>query len=120
MCIRDRINAYQYALEKGAPFYEVENYYDGNRLLRIPADPALSPAHNAQKYYKEYRKAQTAQKVLTGQIAAGEQELQYMESVFDALSRSQSERELLEIREELASTGYLKIRRGANGAKRCV
>ena len=59
------INAYQYALEKGAPFYEVENYYDGNRLLRIPADPALSPAHNAQKYYKEYRKAQTAQKVLT-------------------------------------------------------
>lgn len=111
------INAYQYALEKGAPFYEVENYYDGNRLLRIPADPALSPAHNAQKYYKEYRKAQTAQKVLTGQIAAGEQELQYMESVFDALSRSQSERELLEIREELASSGYLKIRRGANGAK---
>ena len=67
------INAYQYALEKGAPFYEVENYYDGNRLLRIPADPALSPAHNAQKYYKEYLKAQTAQKVLTGQIAAGEQ-----------------------------------------------
>lgn len=40
-----------------------------------------------------------------------------MESVFDALSRSQSERELLEIREELASSGYLKIRRGANGAK---
>lgn len=36
-----------------------------------------------------------------------------MESVFDALSRSQSERELLEIREELASSGYLKIRRGA-------
>lgn len=107
------INAYQYALEKGAPFYEVENYYDGNRLLRIPADPALPPARNAQKYYKEYRKAQTAQKVLTQQIAAGEQELQYIESVFDALSRSQSERELAEIREELAAGGYLKSRRTA-------
>lgn len=107
------INAYQYALEKGAPFYEVENYYDENRLLRIPADPALPPARNAQKYYKEYRKAQTAQKVLTQQIAAGEQELQYIESVFDALSRSQSERELAEIREELASGGYLKSRRTA-------
>lgn len=107
------INAYQYALEKGAPFYEVENYYDENRLLRIPANPALPPARNAQKYYKEYRKAQTAQKVLTQQIAAGEQELQYIESVFDALSRSQSERELAEIREELASGGYLKSRRTA-------
>lgn len=107
------INAYQYALEKGAPFYDVENYYDENRILRIPADPALTPARNAQKYYKEYRKAQTAQRVLTEQIATGEQELQYIESVFDALSRSQSERELAEIREELAAGGYLKRRRSA-------
>lgn len=112
------INAYQYALEKGAPFYEVENYYDGNRLLRIPADPALTPARNAQKYYKEYRKAQTAQKVLTEQISAGEQEFQYIESVFDALSRSQSERELAEIRAELAAGGYLKTRRGAGGKQK--
>lgn len=107
------INAYQYTLEKGAPFYDVENYYDANRILRIPADPALTPARNAQKYYKEYRKAQTAQRVLTEQIATGEQELQYIESVFDALSRSQSERELAEIREELAAGGYLKRRRSA-------
>lgn len=107
------INAYQYTLEKGAPFYDVENYYDENRILRIPADPALTPARNAQKYYKEYHKAQTAQRVLTEQIAAGEQELQYIESVFDALSRSQSERELAEIREELAAGGYLKRRRSA-------
>lgn len=107
------INAYQYTLEKGAPFYDVENYYDENRILRISADPALTPARNAQKYYKEYRKAQTAQRVLTEQIAAGEQELQYIESVFDALSRSQSERELAEIREELAAGGYLKRRRSA-------
>lgn len=108
------INACQYALEKGAPFYDVENYYDENRILRIPADPALTPARNAQKYYKEYRKAQTAQQMLTQQIAAGEQEFQYIESVFDALSRSQSERELAEIREELAAGGYLKRRRGVS------
>lgn len=112
------INAYQYALEKGAPFYDVENYYDGNRTLRIPADPALTPAQNAQRYYRDYRKAQTAQKVLTEQIAAGEQEFQYIESVFDALSRSQSERELAEIRAELAAGGYLKSRHGANGKQK--
>lgn len=112
------INAYQYTLEKGAPFYDVENYYDENRILRIPADPALTPARNAQKYYKEYRKAQTAQKMLTEQIAAGEQEFQYIESVFDALSRSRSERELAEIREELAAGGYLKNRRGAGGKQK--
>ena len=40
------INAYQYALEKGAPFYEVENYYDGNRLFAHPGGPC--PVARAQ------------------------------------------------------------------------
>ena len=72
----DLINANLYAIEKGAPFADLVNYYDPDcATLRVPLDPALSAAQNAQKYYKEYRKAQTAERILAEQIARGEEEL---------------------------------------------
>ena len=104
------ITAYQHSLVKGAPFYDVENYYDGNKIRRIPADPALSPSANAQKYYKEYRKAKTAEQMLASLIEQGEAELQYIDSVADSLSRASGFGEINEIRVELAASGYLKRR----------
>ncbi len=102
------INANLYRLEKGSLFYELENYYDENRPLRIQADPALTPVQNAQKYYREYRKAFNAEKVLGGLIAESEQEVAYLDSVADELSRAQTRQEIDEIREELSRSGYLK------------
>lgn len=110
------INANVYRLEKGAPYYELENYYDGNKTVRISCDPSLSPVKNAQKYYKEYKKAQTAEKMLTQLIEKGEEELEYFKTVEDELVRSDTESELSSIREELASLGYVKNKRG-NGKK---
>lgn len=104
------ITAYQHNLKKGALFYEVENYYDNNKTLRIPADPALSPSANAQRYYKEYRKAKTAEQMLTSLIEQGEEELLYLDSVIDSLSRASGFGEINEIRAELARSGYLKRR----------
>ena len=104
------ITAYQHNLKKGALFYEVENYYDNNKTLRIPADPALSPSANAQRYYKEYRKAKTAEQMLTSLIEQGEEELLYVDSVIDSLSRASGFGEINEIRAELARSGYLKRR----------
>ena len=104
------ITAYQYNLEKGSLFYEVENYYDNNNIIRIPANPALSPSANAQRYYKEYRKAKTAQQLLAKLIEQGEEELEYIDSAIDALSRASGFAEIDEIRQELADSGYLKRR----------
>ena len=105
----DLLNANLYRLEKGMPFAEVENYYDPEyKTVRIPLDPALTPSQNAQKYYKDYRRAQTAEQMLTEQIAQAETELAYLETVFDALSRATNERELAEIRQELAEQGYVR------------
>lgn len=104
------INANLYRLEKGVLFYDLENYYDENKILRVPADPALSPAQNSQKYYKAYRKTYTAEKKLTEQIEQGTEELAYLETVKDALSRAETERDIGEIRRELVSGGYLKDR----------
>lgn len=102
------INANLYQLEKGVLYYDLENYYDENRILRVPADPALSPAQNSQKYYKDYRKTYTAEKKLTEQIEQGTEELAYLETVKDALSRAETERDIGEIRRELVASGYLK------------
>lgn len=104
----DLINANLYRIERGSAFADLENFYDENRLMRVKLDPALNATQNAQKYYKEYRKAKTAQQVLGEQIAQAEQELLYVDSVFDCLSRAQSESELNEIRQELREEGYLK------------
>lgn len=109
----DLINANLYAIEKGASCADLIDYYDPDcRTVRVPLDPALSAAQNAQKYYKDYRKAQTAERVLTEQIAQGEEELAYLDSVFDALSRAQTGREIEELRQELAEGGYLRRQRG--------
>ena len=104
----DLINANLYRIERGSAFADLENFYDENRLMRVKLDPALNATQNAQKYYKEYRKAKTAQQVVGEQIAQAEQELLYVDSVFDCLSRAQSESELNEIRQELREEGYLK------------
>ncbi len=109
----DLLNANLYRLEKGSANAEVENYFEPELpVLRIPLDPALSPAQNAQKYYKEYRRAQTAEQMLQVQIRQAQEELAYLETVFDALSRASSERDLAEIRQELTEQGYLKRSKG--------
>ncbi len=102
------ILANQYRLEKGSLFYDLENFYNNNEPIRIPADPALSPSANAQKYFKEYRKSKTAEQMLGELIEQSEQELAYLESVIDSVNRADGYTELAEIRNELYEQGYLK------------
>lgn len=101
-----------YQLQKGTSFYEVQNYYDDCKLIKIPCDPSLSPTENQKKYYKEYRKAQTAEEMLTKLIAEGENELLYLESVLDEISRADTDREISAIRMELSDAGYIKNIKG--------
>ena len=109
----DLINANLHMIPKGAEKAELVNYYDeACPTICVPLDPSLSATQNAQKYYKEYRKAKTAEEILGQQIQIGEQDLVYLDSVFDALSRATTVRELDELRAELISTGYLRRQGG--------
>lgn len=111
----DLLNANLYAFQKGDASVTVQNFYeDGYPEITIPLDSALTPAKNAQKYYTDYRKAKTAEEKLKTLIAQSEQELVYLDSIFDALTRTTGESELLEIREELAEQGYLRNYRNKN------
>lgn len=105
----DLINANLYQIKKGDKFAKVQNFYDANySYVSIKLDESLTPAQNAQKYYTEYRKSKTAEEKLIDLIKKGNEELMYIESIFDAVTRTTGESELLEIREELAEQGYLK------------
>lgn len=108
------INANLYRLEKGAVYYDLENYYDENKPIRIKADPARTPAQNAQKYFKDYRKTKTAEQLLTGFIEESRQELAYLETVADSLERADTQAEIDEIRNELSLSGYVKKKKGAD------
>ncbi len=113
----DLVNANIYRLEKGQCFAELENYYSEEmETVRIALDPMLTPAQNAQAYYREYRKAQTAEEHLVPLIEQGEAELSYLDEVFDALSRARTNGDVAEIRAELTDEGYIR-RQKQNGKK---
>ena len=105
----DLISSNLYKLQKSGESVEVENFYDeAMPLVTIKMNPALSPSQNAQKYYKLYRKACTAEKILTVQVKQAQQELSYIDTVFEELSRAATERDLTEVRAELIEQGYIR------------
>lgn len=108
----DLLQANLYRIEKGANSVTVENYYDNNSPITIPLNPALTATQNSQKYYKNYRKAKTAEQVLKVQIEKAKEELEYIDTVIEALNRATTEGELAEIRAELTEQGYVKAPRG--------
>lgn len=101
------LTANLHSIEKGMKSVVVNNYYDGTDMT-IKLDPKLTGNQNAQKYYKEYKKKQTAVKMLTGLIQQGEIELEYLQSVEYNVNNASTEAELMAIRSELHDAGYLK------------
>ncbi len=109
----DLITANLYRLERGMTSFVAVDYYDDNcPEIEIPLDPMRSPSQNAQRAYKLYNKAKTAKEVLTEQIAIWEAELDYLDSVKAFLDRAECEQDLVEIREELYTSGYASRLRG--------
>ena len=109
----DLLAANLWQLEKGMGNISLPDYNSENgEMIDIELDRRLNPSQNMQKYYSAYRKADTAERILTEKIAQGEDELAYVESVFDALTRARGEDEINELRSELAEQGYLRSSRG--------
>ena len=72
--------------------------------MEIRLDPRLSPQENAAKYFKQYNKAKTAEKILTEQLRLGREELAYLESVLQQLQQAEAEQDFNDIRAELTDT----------------
>lgn len=105
----DIITSNLHAMERGMATLRAMDFYapDGGEV-EVKLDPLLTPQQNAAKYYKEYNKAKTAEEMLTIQLEKGRRELDYLNSVLENITLAEGERDLQEIRQELADTGYLR------------
>jgi len=105
----DIVTANIHKIVKGQTEVEAEDFYDeAMPLIRISISPLLSPQQNAAKFYKDYARMKNAEKELTRQIAIGQEELTYLQSVLEELERADTEQALEEIRLELQDGGYLR------------
>ena len=105
----DIVTSNLHAMEKGMSRLTAADFYDPEcPQIHIPLDPLLTPQQNAAKYYKEYNKAKTAESILTLQLEKGRRDLDYLNSVLEAIALAEGERDLQEIRQELTDTGYLR------------
>ena len=95
--------------EKGMKLVSLPNYYDPElKEIEIPLDVKLSPAQNAQRYFKLYQKARNARTLAAEQIEKTSEELAYLEGQMDNLGKCSGESELAELRDELEKFGYVR------------
>ncbi len=82
--------------------------YSTGENVTIDMDTRLTPAKNAQRYYRLYTKYKNAEESLTSLIEQDKLEIAYLDTVFDCLARAETEQEISAIRLELESGGYLR------------
>lgn len=112
------IKANIYQIKKGAHKAVVDNYYDPEySKIEIPLNSALSPSANAAKYFKDYKKACTAEQTLGNLIKECKEEGEYLESVLFELQSADSTAELSLIRDELNLSGYIARNSGNKKTK---
>ena len=101
------LQANLWAVHKGDRQVTVQNYYTGEDVT-IKLDPRFGPNENAQKYFRDYKKKQTAHAMLQKLLVEGEAEIEYLATVMYEVESAPGEAALNEIRAELKSQGYLK------------
>lgn len=106
--IADSLMAALYQIQKGAASCSVPNIYDGT-LLQAALSPVLTPAENAQKYYKKYNKLKRAQAEIAIHLAEAADMRTWLESVEESLRLATTRQETEEIKEELQTGGILPV-----------
>lgn len=97
-----------YKMQIGMEILETENFYNNNEIISIPLQRNLTPARNAQNYFKKYNKLKGSISHAREYKKAYEKELEYLNSVIYEIDEALSIFELDEIREELINAGYIK------------
>ena len=105
----DLLTANLHLIAKGAQSVTVQNYYDEAASdVTIPLSARLSPAQNAQSYYKKYRKAKVAEQYAKEQLVVIERDLMLLENALDDLDKCETTTDMAEIRYVLTENGFLR------------
>ena len=106
--IGDLITSNIWRIEKGTARVALEDYVEDGAVRTVDLDPKLTPAQNAQRYYKAYSKAKTAAVFKARQLVETDEQINYLESVSHFLYNAQSPADIDALRAELEETGYLR------------
>lgn len=101
------LTAYGYQVPQGSKNTVVNNYYTGEDIT-IPLDPDLSAIDNAKKYFEKYNKLKRTYEALSTLTVQVKEEIDHLESISNALDIALKEEDLIQIKEELMETGYIK------------
>lgn len=101
------IHTYGYNLAPNSRELTALNYYT-NEEITILLDPTLTPAENAQKYFNKYNKQKRTFEALTELIQETADDIHYLESISNSLDIALTEADLIQIKEELMQTGYMR------------
>lgn len=105
----DLIMANIHNIKNGEPNVLVTDYYNESMpQVSITLNPLKTPQQNATHMYHTYGRLKNAENMLSTQIAAGKEELLYLESVLQNIEDIADSRDVLAIREELIEGGYIK------------
>ncbi len=110
------LNTYGYSAAPGAKSLEAINYYT-NEPVTIPLDPTLTPTENAKKYFDKYGKLKRTYEALSELTKEVKEEITHLESISAALDIALLEEDLVQIKEELTESGYIKRKGGGKKVK---
>lgn len=110
------LNTYGYGAAEGAKYLDVVNYYT-DEPVRIPLDSTLSTTENAKKYFEKYGKLKRTYEALTELTGEVKEEIEHLQSISASLDIAVGEEDLVQIKEELTQSGYIRRKAGAKKAK---
>ena len=110
------LNTYGYSAKPGDRSLTAVNYYT-NEPVTIPLDPTLSATENAKKYFDKYGKLKRTYEALSELTCQVKEEINHLETISTALDIALKEEDLVEIKEELTQSGYIRRKGGTKKAK---
>ncbi len=110
------LNAYGYGAAPGARSLQAVNYYTGEEVT-IPLDPQLTAVENAKRYFEKYNKLKRTFEALSVLTKEVQDEILHLQSVSNSLDIARKEEDLVQIKEELIESGYIRRKGGTRKAK---
>lgn len=110
------LNTYGYGVEPGAKSMDALNYYT-NEMITIPLDDTLTPSENAKKYFEKYGKLKRTYEALSTLTVEVKEEIEHLESIAASLDIALKEEDLVQIKEELIESGYIRRKGGGKKVK---
>ena len=106
------LNTYGHNSPPQAKEIVVPNHYSGE-MLSIPLDSKLSAHENARKYFEKYNKMKRTAEALHGLTEDVKEEIAHLETIQAAIDIAAHEEDLVEIKEEMIASGYIRRRGNA-------